>query len=96
MKKQQIGWKRERDSAREQGRERERERKEQIRSQELKLAGVNVASVASRISCRRRRPPAPSNTSHQLLTGSRPHSFLVWSASVMGSVPNSSLANHSG
>jgi hypothetical protein len=42
MRKQQIGWKRETDSAREQGkeRERERERKEQIRSQDLKLAGV--------------------------------------------------------
>jgi hypothetical protein len=38
MRKQQIGWKRERDSTRE--RERERERKEQIRSQDLKLAGV--------------------------------------------------------
>ncbi len=36
MRKQQIGWKRERDSTR----ERERERKEQIRSQDLKLAGV--------------------------------------------------------
>jgi hypothetical protein len=52
MRKQQIGWKRETDSARQQGKEREREknksgfkmrereRKEQIRSQDLKLAGV--------------------------------------------------------
>ncbi len=48
MRKQQIGWKRETDSAREQGKERERERekerererKEQIRSEDLKLAGV--------------------------------------------------------
>jgi protein subunit release factor B len=39
-RKQQIGWKRETDSAREQGKERKRERKEQIRSQDLKLAGV--------------------------------------------------------
>jgi hypothetical protein len=41
MRMQQIGWKRERDSAMEQERERERERekKEQIRSQDLKLAG---------------------------------------------------------
>jgi hypothetical protein len=38
MRKQQIGWKRETLSKR--GRERERERKEQIRSQDLKLAGV--------------------------------------------------------
>jgi len=38
MRKQQIGWKRERDSAREQGKE--RERTEKIRSQDLKLAGV--------------------------------------------------------
>jgi hypothetical protein len=38
MEKRQIGWKSERDSARE--RERERERKEQIRFQDLKLAGV--------------------------------------------------------
>jgi len=38
MRKQQIGWMRETDSAREQGKE--RERKEQIRSQDLKLAGV--------------------------------------------------------
>jgi hypothetical protein len=36
MRKPQIGWQRERDSAR----EREREREEQIRSQDLKLAGV--------------------------------------------------------
>jgi len=65
MRKQQIGWKRERDSAREQGKKREREReKNKSRSQDLKLAGVNVASVASRISCRRRMPPAPSNTGH--------------------------------
>jgi ATP-dependent helicase YprA (DUF1998 family) len=60
MRKQQIGWKRERDTAR----ERERERKEQIRSQDLTLAGVNATSLASRISCRRRRPPDPSNTGH--------------------------------
>jgi hypothetical protein len=40
IRKHQIGWKRERDSARERERERERERKEQIRSQDLKLAGV--------------------------------------------------------
>jgi hypothetical protein len=40
MEKRQIGWKSERDSAREQERERERERKEQIRFQDLKLAGV--------------------------------------------------------
>ncbi len=44
MRKQQIGWKRERDSTREQGNERERERvrerKEQITSQDLKLARV--------------------------------------------------------
>jgi hypothetical protein len=44
MRKQQIGWKRETDSAREQGKEREREReresKEHIRSEDLKLAGV--------------------------------------------------------
>ncbi len=33
-------WKREGDSARELAKERERERKEQIRSQDLKLAGV--------------------------------------------------------
>ncbi len=67
MRKQQIGWKRERDSAREQGKERERERekeKNKSRCQDLKLVGVNVASLASRISCRRRRPPAPSNTGH--------------------------------
>jgi hypothetical protein len=63
MRKQQIGWKRERDSAREQGKKRERE-KNKSRSQDLKLAGVNVASLASRISCRRRMPPAPSNTGH--------------------------------
>jgi hypothetical protein len=63
MRKQQIVWKRERDSAREQGGERERE-KNKSRSQDLKLAGVNVASLASRISCRRRRPPAPTNTGH--------------------------------
>jgi len=61
MRKQQIGWKRERDTAREQGRERE---KNKSRSQDLKLAGVNVTSLASRISCRRRRPPDPSNTGH--------------------------------
>jgi hypothetical protein len=40
MRKQQIGWKRETDSARERERERERERKEQIRSQDLKLARI--------------------------------------------------------
>jgi hypothetical protein len=59
MRKQQFGWKRETDSAR----ERERE-KNKSRSQDLKLAGVNVASLASRISCRGRKPPAPSNTGH--------------------------------
>jgi hypothetical protein len=37
MRKQQIGWKRETDSARERKRERE---KKKIRSQDLKLAGV--------------------------------------------------------
>jgi hypothetical protein len=61
MRKQQIGWKRERDTARE--RERERE-KNKSRSQDLKLAGVNVASLASRMSCRRGMAPAPSNTGH--------------------------------
>ncbi len=41
MRKQQIGWKRETDSPESKGkRERERERKEQIRSQDLKLARV--------------------------------------------------------
>jgi hypothetical protein len=38
--------------------------KNKSRSQDLKLAEVNVASLASRISCRRRRPPAPTNTGH--------------------------------
>ncbi len=69
MRRQQIGWKGERDSAREQGKERERERerereKNKSRSQNLKSAGVNVASLASRISCSHRRPLAPSNTGH--------------------------------
>jgi hypothetical protein len=58
MRKQQIGWKRERDSAR------ERERRTKSWSQDLKLAGVNVASLASRMSCRRGMAPAPSNTGH--------------------------------
>jgi hypothetical protein len=39
-RKQQTGRKRERDSARELRREREREKEEQMRSQDLKLAGV--------------------------------------------------------
>jgi hypothetical protein len=42
MRKQQIGWKRERDSAREKETQQEskRKRNEQIRSEDLKLAGV--------------------------------------------------------
>ncbi len=64
MRKQQIGWEEsERLSKRARERERERE-KNKSRSQDLKLAEVNVASLASRISCRRRRPPAPTNTGH--------------------------------
>jgi hypothetical protein len=54
-------WVEERKRLSKRARERERE-KNKSRSQDLKLAGVNVASLASRICCRRRRPPAPSVT----------------------------------
>jgi len=58
MRKQQIGWKRETDSAERKGkREREKRTNQVSRSQ---IARSYVDSVASRISCRRRRPPAPT------------------------------------
>ncbi len=61
MRKQQIGWKRETDSARQQGKEREREREKRTNQVSRSQIGKSsVDSVASRISCRRRRPPAPT------------------------------------
>jgi len=64
MRKQQIGWKRERDSTREQGNERERERESEREKRtnhvsRSQIGKSSVASLASRISCRR-RPHAPT------------------------------------
>ncbi len=74
MRKQQIGWKRETDSARQQGKEREREKNKsgfKMREREKRTDQVSrsqigrsyVDSLASRVCYRRRRPPA-RNTGH--------------------------------